>query len=255
VIRPSADKDRLTETLLDALRQGLSAGAEQRLYRSGKLEGLFPARNGAGGVAAAEALRTGLLEVVRTETRGKTSIDWVRVTPRGVDFLHEHESPLRALAELRNTLHANQEAIPAWLAQMRGTLAGLGERLGDDAQRWLERLEALERRVDEALRRLEAAGPLLPGELAEAYPWALDALNYLDRRQSGGAAGDCPLPELFSALVRHHPALSVHAFHEGLRRLHERRALLLRAAQDPGELTQPEYALLDGAAVLYFARR
>jgi hypothetical protein len=29
----------------------------------------------------------------------------------------------------------------------------------------------------------------------------------------------------------------------------------LRAAEEPGELVQPEYALLDGAAVRYFARR
>jgi hypothetical protein len=251
----NVDTDRLTEALLSALRQGLSAAGEQRLYRSGKLEGLFPARHGGGGAAAAEALRAGLVEVVRSETRGKTHIDWVRVTPRGVDFLHEHESPLRALSELRNALRANQEAIPAWLAAMRGAFDDAAARLSADAQRWLERLGALERRVEAALRRLEAAGPLLPGEVTEAYPWAVDALNYLDRRRAGGAAGDCPLPELFGALVRHHPELSVHVFHEGLRRLHERRALLLRAAEGPGELVQPEYALLDGAAVLYFARR
>jgi hypothetical protein len=105
------------------------------------------------------------------------------------------------------------------------------------------------------LRRLEEAAPLLPPDVAETHPWAIDALNYLDRRRNGGAPGDCPLPELFAAVVRRHPALSVSAFHEGLRRLHDRRALRLQPAASRADLPQPEYALLDGAAVLYYAAR
>jgi len=88
-----------------------------------------------------------------------------------------------------------------------------------------------------------------------AHPWAIDVLNYLDRRRNGGAPGGCPLPELFAAVVRQHPALSVSAFHEGLRRLHDRRALRLQPAASLADLPQPEYALLDGAAVLYYAAR
>jgi hypothetical protein len=247
--------EKVTQALLEALRLALAAGAEQRLYRSGKLDGLFPSRAGAAGEAAQQALRANLLEVVRTEARGKVELDWVRLTPAGVDYLHEHESPVAALHELRAALRANQQAVPLWLGEMHGTLREVGERLSGDAGRWERRLSALERRVDEALRRLEAASPLLAPEVAEAHPWAVDALNYLDRRRAGGAADDCPLPELFAAVARHHPGLSVPAFHEGLRKLHERRALLLRPADDPAELTQAEYALRIGANVLYYARR
>src|SRR5262249_23202238 len=96
--------DRFTETLLDALKQALAVPGEHRLYRSGKLGGLFPGRAGVNGEAAAFALREGLLGPVRTETKGRTTIEWVRLTPRGVDYLHEHESPLRALEELRHAL-------------------------------------------------------------------------------------------------------------------------------------------------------
>ena len=35
---------------------------------------------------------------------------------------------------------------------------------------------------------------ILIRELAELYPWAIDALNYIDRRKNGGAPDDCPLP-------------------------------------------------------------
>ena len=242
--------DRSTEALVQALRQALAAPGEQRLYRSGKLDGLFPGRTGANGEAAARALADGLLEVVRTEARGKTVVEWVRLTPRGVDFLHDTESPVAALHELRDVLRLNRQAVPAWLAEVRGGLQAMDARLSADIQKWEQRLEALTRRVEAALRRLEAAAPLLPPETAAAYPWAIDALNYLDRRR-----GDCPLPELFAATARMHPELSISAFHEGLRRLHERRALRLAPPDGPGELPQPEYALFDGGAVLYFAGR
>jgi hypothetical protein len=248
--------DRVAEVLTAALKQALlDHPAEHRLYRSGKLEGLFPGRGGAGGEAAARALREGLFEGVRTEVKGKTTIEWVRLTPRGVEFVHEQESPAAALRELRETLAANREGVPAWLAEMRASLQALDARLAADARKWLQRLESLERRVDQTLRRLEEATPLLPPDVAEAHPWAVDALNYLDRRRDGGAPGDCPLPELFAALTAPHPGLSVGAFHEGLRRLHGRRALQLRPAADPADLARPEYALFDGDAVFYFARR
>jgi hypothetical protein len=248
-------RDPITETLLDALRQALAEPGEHRLYRSGKLDGLFPGRGGVNVPAVQSALNDGLLEPVRTEKKGKTEIRWVRITPRGVDFLHERESPLRALEELRFALRCNQRGLPEWLAEMRAALQSLDARLEEEASRWTRRLAQLEQRVEEALRRLEAAGPLLPAEVIEAHPWAIDALNYLDRRRTGGAPDDCALPELFAALVRHHPTLSLGAFHEGLRRLHERRALRLRPANNPADLAQPEYALLDEVSVLYYAAR
>jgi hypothetical protein len=252
--------DRVEQSLIEALRQSLAEPGEQRLYRGGKLTGLFPSRNGVHAAAAAQALRDGLVEIVRTEIKGKTTIEWVRLTPRGVDFLHQRESPLVALHELRSTLQLNQQAVPAWLAEMRGALQAMNERLAADARKWLERLDALTRRVDETLRRLEQSAPLLPPEIAEAHPWAIDALNYLDRRRLAAGPstnGDvnCPLPELFAALVRQHPGLSVHVFHEGLRRLHERRLVQLQPAVSLADLPQPEYALLEGAAVLYYVAR
>jgi hypothetical protein len=247
--------DRVRDTLLDALGHALASAGEHRLYKAGKLDGLFSARTGAAGDAAARALAEGLLERSRVEVKGKTQIDWVRITPRGVEFLYEHESPLRALHELHATLRANQNAIPVWLEQMHGVLRRLGDELTADAGRWLERLQSLERRVAETLRRLEAAGPLLPDDVALAYPWAIDVLNYLDRRRGGGAADACPLPELFRAVVAHHPDLTLAGFHEGLKVLHRRKALLLKPAESLEQVTHAEYALLDESLVYYLAAR
>ncbi len=247
--------DRCTQILVEALQQALAHGDDQRLYKSGKLDGLFPSRSGNAGDAAALALRDGLLEVVRTEVKGRTTIEWARLTPGGVDFLHDHQSPAAALSELRNSLRLNQQAVPVWLEEMRAGLHALEERLAVDAQKWQQQLEALTRRAEDTLRRMDEAIPLLPRDVAEAYPWAIDALNYIDRRQNGGAPSDCPLPELFAALTRAHPRLSVMVFHEGLRRLQERRAIRLQAANGVADLPQPEYALFDGGKVLYYAAR
>src|SRR4051794_35335439 len=84
--------DKVTQTLIDALKEALAEPGEQRLFRTGKLEGLFAGRTGTNAEAAERALREGLLEVVRTETKGKTATEWVRLTPRAMEFLHHHES-------------------------------------------------------------------------------------------------------------------------------------------------------------------
>jgi hypothetical protein len=248
--------DKVEDILIAALKQALAGPGEQRLYRSGKLAGLFPGRTGPSAEAAAQALRDGLLEVVRTETKGKTSVEWVKPTPRGVTYLHDRESPVRVLRELLDAVRANREGVPAWLAEIRQDLQALGDRLAEEAQRRSSRLEGLAQRAEEALRRAGAAAPQLSDGLAANLPWGLDALTYLFRRQAGGAAADCPLPELFHAVSQQHPGLTVKDFHDGLRRLHDRGALRLGLFTRPaGELPEPEFALVDGTSVYYYAGR
>lgn len=248
-------KDDVTATLLDALKLALAEPGEQRLFRSGKLSGLFAGRSGANAEAAERALRDGLLEVVRTESKGKTTTEWVRITPRAVEFLHEHESPVQALRDLQSILQTNRAAVPLWLAEMRRELDALGGRLADEAQRWTHRLDALCGQVETALRRAETAGAQLPDGTPDA-PWAVEALAYLDHRRTSGATGDCPLPELFGALRARYPDLSVTAFHDHLRRLQDRRVLrLLPFTGLPSDIPEPEYAMLEGADVLYYVTR
>lgn len=248
--------DKVTETLVEALKLALAEPGEQLLFKSGKLPGLFAGRAGVNAEAAAQALRDGLLEVVRTEAKGKTTLEWVRITPRAMEYLHQQESPVEALKDLRTILQANREAIPLWLAEMQRELHALCGRLTEEAQRWTHRLEALGAQVEAALRRADVAGAQLSDGMRTETPWAVDALTYLDHRRSGGANGDCPLPELFAALRDRYPELALSAFHDSLRRLHDRRALrLLPFTASPGEMSEPEYALLDGANLFYYVTR
>ncbi len=154
--------DKSTQALVDGLKQALNQPGEQRLFRSGKLPGIFPGRSATNADAAASALRDGLLEITRTETKGKVTTEWVRATPCAVEFVHQHESPVQALADLQAVLQMTQQGIPAWMAELRNEMQALGDRLTEQAQKIAHQIEALGRRVTEAIAHSEANGPRRP---------------------------------------------------------------------------------------------
>ena len=86
----------------------------------------------------------------------------------------------------------------------------------------------------------------LDGEAAE------QARQVLDKRLELGTSADCPLPELFHALRVKFPELTLPAFHDGARRLHDVRALRL-APKD--EMTEPEYAVVVEGRLMYGVSR
>lgn len=245
--------DRRDAALLDGLRAAL-AGDEHRLYRSGKLAGLFPSKTGPAGEAAGLAIREGLLEYARTETRGRFEIEWVRLTAKGVEYLYEHDSPRAVLGEMRDMLAAARSGIPVWQDEMLKSLERLASSITEEMARYMGRLDALSQRVEEALRRAEVA-PELGAALREVVPWGADALAYLDRRKAGGAVGECPLPELFGAVRGKHAGLTVREFHDGLRRLADNRAVRLSPWAGPGAIPQPEYALMADGKLAYHVGR
>jgi hypothetical protein len=248
--------DKETAALVEALKLALAEPGEQRLFRRGKLPGLFPTRTGVNAAAAERAVRDGLLEIVRTEESGKLTTEWARLAPAGVSFLHAHESPRAVLEELHQALETSRGGVPLWLEGMQAELAAVGTRLEEEMRRLMHRLEGLSNRVEEALRRAEGGGPALANGAADTVPWAADVLAYLDRRRESGRAGPCPLPELFAAVRQRHPALAVPQFHDGLRRLSDYHAVtLLPFPGAVAALAEPEYALLDGTTVLYYATR
>jgi hypothetical protein len=108
---PSALDERRTELVLDAIKAAIATPGEHRLFRSGKLAGLFPTRAGASAEAAVFVVREGLLETVRTETRGKVVTEWVRATPKAVAFVHEHDSPKSVLKELKAVLDTTRGGV------------------------------------------------------------------------------------------------------------------------------------------------
>lgn len=247
-----ANRGKLQDLTLDALKVAIAKPGEHRLFRSGKLPGLFPTRTGASADAALAALSRGLLETVRTETRGKVVTEWVRVTPAGVGYVQETDSPRAVLRELRDVIGATRAGVPAWMDEARREIAATSERFESRAAEFLQRLDLLTERVESALRRAEAAGPGLSETVRTVVPWGPDALSHLDARMRT----DCPLAELFAAIRGKFPDLTVPEFHDGLRRLHDVRALqLVSSSSGDGGLPDPEFAMIVGVEVCNSARR
>jgi hypothetical protein len=248
--------DRTHETLIKALQTALASGAEMRLYRSGKLPGLFPSRSGNAAEAATVAVRDGLVEITRTEIKGKISTEWVKLTPRGVEYLHGQTTPLGVLRELRRELAAAREGAPAFLSIIQEEWKISARRMQEQVQRAVERLDELADRVEDALRRADILSQPLPNGVAKVVPWAQAVLDYLDHRYEAGAPENCPLPELFEAIRQQYVDLSLTDFQDGVRRMHDHHALRLKPFPESADcLPEPEYAILDGAEVLYFATK
>jgi hypothetical protein len=236
------------DALLEALKTAIATPGEHRLFRSGKLAGLFKARVGVQAEAALAAVREGWLEVARTETRGKIVTEWVTATPKAVTFVHDHDSPKSVLRELKQVLDATRSGVPAWMEEAKAEVAALSTRFEERAAGILATLTDLAAKVEAALRRAETDGPAVAEPVSRVVPWAVEALEYLDRRATTGASSDCSLPELFHAVRVKFPELTLPEFHDGLRRLHDVRAVRLAPSDD---MDQPEYAVVVGGQMVY----
>src|SRR6185312_9238490 len=225
---------------------------EHRLFRFGRLAGLFPSRAGLSAEAAGQALRMGLLETVRSETRGKLVVEWVQATSRAVAYVHEHDSPKSVLRELKELLQAGRDGVPQWMNETRAELADLSYRFNARATALLKRLDEVAERVEAALRRAEMKAPGLADPVNKLVPWAAAALEFLDQRAASSAAGDCPLPDLFQALREQFPDLEIPAFQDGVRRLHDVRAIRLAPSH---AMAEPEYAVVADGQLMYAAGR
>ena len=244
--------DQRKQSLLEALKVGGAEGSEMRLYRRGKLPGLFAQRTRLNAEVANQAVQDGLLEVTRVEAVGKTTVEWVRVTPKGLDLLLQSESPTGALEELRDVLAINQEGMPRWVAEMNARISEHARRYADEVAQMKQRLDQLSQRVIDAIERMEAAQrPAAP----PPTPWAHELLDYLDRRKQVGLGGRCPLADLFALLKENHADMTVKEFHAGLKRMQESDTISLLPSTGVGDNPGPEYALLDGAVVYYYVAR
>jgi len=246
------DDRKQLDVILAGLRLALADTGEHRLYRSGKLDGLFAPRHAD---AAQSALREGYLETIRTDVKGKIAIEWVRLTPKGVEFIYRNDSPRAVLDEMRSLMKDARSGVPTWLNATLIQLQSLSATFTADMQRYLQRLDVLTKRVEEALRRVDAGLSPLADPLQALVPWGLDALTYLDRRKQAGTGEPCPLPELFAAMRKPHPHLSVPDFQKGLRRLADNRAVLLLPFVGAGQMPEPEHAIPDGRHMLYLVSR
>lgn len=226
--------DRSAQLLLEGLSR--LAGQSAPLPLLGK-DAIFPA-TAAGKEAARLCKDQNLITVVRTEGRGKSSVEYCRITPQGMEFLTAQQSPRQALENLVDTLEARQDQLDS---------------LVSGARQSREELKELRTFAEVVLRKLEQASvaPPPPAMPQQQLPAAI--LTHLDMWQAAEALDDFPLPELYER-VNHVSPTTIGQFHDALRELLQQHKLYLHPWTGPlYALPQPQFALLVGHQVAYYA--
>jgi hypothetical protein len=220
--------DKSAQLVLDALGRAVAEPAGAPLHSGRNSPGLFPA-SALGRQAAQRCKDEGLLRVVGSEPRGRSSEEVCALTDRGLDYLLAQAGALEVLEDLVRAAEAREaqmEELVRAARQTQASCAGLRE---------------LARKV---LDQAHGLTPRCAGAL----------LDHLGRWRASGASGDCPLPELYRAARTTDPDLTVGQFHDALRRLHDEGSIYLHPWTGPlYDLPEPPLALLVGHEVAYYA--
>lgn len=258
--------DKLAQHILDALSKAAAEPGGLPLLATKSEPGLFPS-TAAAKSAAQKCVAEGLLQLSRTEARGKLARELHTITDAGWDYLLEAVNPKQVLEDFVRVLEARQGEVGELLDRARHMADVLGG-IRDAVSRVLPRVAA--GRVpnpDRGSTALHSAASLrsttmsLNGSagtaLLEAPPEAdlgTAILTRLDDWSSLANAGeDCPLPELFRSLAAGSSA-TIGEFHDALRQLHSAGAIYLHPWTGPlHEMPEPAYALLVGHNIAYYA--
>lgn len=222
--------------ILDALRRAIADPGGAPLHGSRTDAGLFP-----GSAAAKKAARAckdrEFLHVLRTEQRDKGPVEVCAITERGLAFLINQTSARAVLDHLIAALTACEKDIAATRSR-------------------LDQLRAAIERVLTVAGAPAGNGAPKPNGVHHAEPpWAAAMLDALAQWQTARPTEDCPLPELYRH-ANQAATVSVGAFHDGLRCLHQQGRLYLHPwTGSLHDLPEPTLALLIGHSIAYYASR
>ena len=232
--------DKSNQIVLDALNRAAAEPAGLPLYGNKAHPGLFRNTNPAK-QAAQRCKQEGLLCVVRTEAKGKTPRELCAITEKGLAYLLNEVSPRAILETLVRVLEARQGQIGELTELTREARAGLST------------LQTTAERVLQAIEKATASNGFL--SLSNGSDaWMPAVLTFLVQWQTSKPSEDCPLPELFRRARQTSPTITIGHFHDGLRRLHEQERIYLHPWSGPlYEIPEPQYALLVGHEIAYYA--
>jgi hypothetical protein len=266
--------DKLTQQIIDALARAAADPGGLPLVAAKSAGGLFPSA-APGKLASQKCLADGLVRVIRTEAKGRTTRELYGLTDRGWEFLLAAVNPKQVLEDFVRVLEARQGEVGELLdtaRQMADSLQGLKEAVS----RVLPRVtasrippsrgaESAERGAcgDPASRLTDYANgtPHMNGTAVLDVPavtktdlTAAVLARLADWATSANAGEDCPLPELYRGLSVLDPPPTIGAFHDCLRQLHAAGSVYLHPWTGPlYALPEPACALLVGHGVAYYA--
>jgi hypothetical protein len=260
--KPSAEPregtvaDKSSQLVLTALSRAVTDPTGVPLVAARSAPGLFPG-TAAGKQAAQRCRDEGLIQPVDSRPEVWT------ITDQGLSYLLDQVSPRQVLEDFVRALEARQTQAAELL---------------DTARRMYQTLDALKARVEQVLPQVphvrlpdhngdnrsltdlfaafRNGAPQQGADAPRAPESAVDAAltAHLERWQTSGASEDFPLPDLFRRTVADVPGLTLGAFHDALRRLHDTERLYLHPWTGPlYDLPEPPFALLVGHNVAYYA--
>jgi hypothetical protein len=243
--------DKSTRMILEALSRAATEPEGFPLLAGKNEPGLF-APTSAAKILADRCRDDGLLEIVRTETRGKLTRDICRLTEKGMQYLIRESSPRQILEDFVRILESRENEILSLTETLRKMHAGL---------------QGMQSAISGILPKLTADSPDphrngTPMNTTHAAPptrkTTPDALfaelrsRLAEWHAGAGASQDCPLPTLYRQLS---PAgeITIGQFHDCLRRLHADHQIWLHPWTGPlYALPEPALALLVGHEIAYY---
>jgi hypothetical protein len=259
--------DKSTRMVLAALSRAAAAPAGAPLFAVRGGSGLFPVTP-AGRQAAQRCQEEGWLRVLSSESevsaplsspnggtavlvskKPKTTTELCHLTEKGLAWLLSQTSPREVLEDFIRALEARQTEALDLLAGLRRMQACF-DALKAGAEKVLEEMSRPEAGAA-TTSSMERFQRFHQGQADDA-PTIL--LARLKEWQTSSASGDCPLPELFRSSRMGSPCLTIGAFHDSLRRLHEGGLVYLHPWTGPlHALPEPPFALLVGHEIAYYA--
>jgi hypothetical protein len=233
--------DKSTQLILDALTRAAGEPAGVPLHGTKAVQGLFPAST-QGKQAGRRCLDEGLIQLTRTETRGKATVDVCALSDKGLNYLLSQVSPKEVLEDLVRVLEARQTQVDELIAT---------------AQQVHSSVEALKAAAEHVLKQLRTHPTPVAGAPANGDDlWTGTILNHLAGWHQARKSEDCPLPELYQKARQATPSLTVGHFHDGLRLLHDQGQIYLHPWTGPlCDIPEPPYALLVGHQIAYYASK
>jgi hypothetical protein len=258
--------DKSTRMVLAALSRAAAAPEGSPLFAIRGGLGLFPAAP-AGRQAAQRCQDEGWLRVLSAESdvsaplpssasdtavlvrkKSKPTTEICHLTDKGLAWLLSQTSPREVLEDFIRALEARQAEALELLSALQRMQTGF-DALKVGAEKVLERMSRPEDgAATESL--LERFQRFHQGQADDARPVLL---AHMKEWQSPDVSGDCPLPELFRRSQTGSPSLTIGAFHDALRRLHDAGLVYLHPWTGPlHALPEPSFALLVGHEIAYY---
>ncbi|WP_143302152.1 hypothetical protein [Candidatus Entotheonella palauensis] len=239
----------IEDWMLEALEHACAEPTPLKLHGTKANPGIFLSKAAAAQAASDRCLDDGLLQKAGEVKKGRTTTELYTITPKGVEYVLQRAMVPRLLDAMLNAAERNNQLV-GQCQQSLEMVQKQTQHLQSVVEQVASRVQPPD--VEQILQRLVQHRPNLQ-PVAEASG-AADILSQIQAHRVHSPLHSCPLPDLFRQCQQQAPDLTIGQFHDDLRRLaRENRIRLLPFTQALYLLEEPEYALLWGREIMYYA--